>query len=339
MIMIKNAYENISSVSTKLLVQEALRRGIKVDHINSYQKEMAFLELSYKRHSEHIIGQRSSKTSATAFYAEKNKALAKDLLSRAGINISEGKLFSKKNAGKIYKFVEKIKYPIVVKKNNGNHGELVFVGINNKRECKEAVKKVFRKNDYVLVEKEFKGKDFRIIATRKKFLAATHREPTNVVGDGIHTIKELIKIKNSNPLRGGDESPLVKIKTDNILRKNLAKQKLNLRSTPSKNKKIYLRKNANISTGGDSIDVTNQIHPEFKKIAVRAVRAIPGLAYGGVDIMTNKNISEKPTIKNYVLIEINASPGISIHHFPFKGKARNVAKGIIDILFPETESK
>ena len=201
------------------------------------------------------------------------------------------------------------------------------------------IEKVLKRNKYVLVEKEFKGKDFRIVATRNKFLAATYREPANVIGDGIHSIRELIKIKNSDFLRGGDEQPLVKIKVNNEVKKNLSDQKLNSESVVLKGKKVYLRKNANISTGGDSIDVTDLIHPEFKKIAVCAVCAIPGLAYAGVDLMTNNDISQKPTKNSYVIIEMNSSPGISIHHFPYQGKPRNVAKGIIDILFPETKGK
>ena len=103
--------------------------------------------------------------------------------------------------------------------------------------------------------------------------------------------------------------------------------------------KIYLRNESSVSTGGDSIDVTDLVHPDLKKIAIKAVRAIPGLAYAGVDLMTNKDISKKPTKNSYIVLEINSSPGIDIHHFPFKGKSRDVAKGIIDILFPETKGK
>ncbi len=125
----------------------------------------------------------------------------------------------------------------------------------------------------------------------------TNRDPANVVGDGIHNIKELIKIKNSDPNRGKkNEKPLTKIKIDNITRQNLVEQNIKLNYIPAKGKKIYLRKESNISTGGDSIDVTDQVHSDLKKIAVASVKAIPGLAYAGVDLMTNKDISKKPII-------------------------------------------
>ena len=104
-----------------------------------------------------------------------------------------------------------------------------------------------------------------------------------------------------------------------------------------KGERIYLRKNSNLSTGGDSIDITDIIHPDFKKIAIKTIHAIPGIVYAGIDLMTDKDISKKPTRNNYIIIEMNLSPGIFMHHFPYKGRSRNVAKEIIDMLFPENK--
>ncbi len=338
--MIKNVPKSIKAISSTLLANEAIKRGIKVDHINDYQEEMAFLELSCRKHFEYIIGQKSSKTSAPASYAEGNKVLAKSLLSRRKISVAEGKSFHKNKINEAYEFIKTIGYPIVIKPFDGDHGNLVFIGLKNEKGCDEAIKKIIKKSKYVLIEEEFKGKEFRFITTTKKVLAVTYRDPANIIGDGIHNIKELVKIKNSDPMRGEkNEKPLVKIKIDNITKQNLIEQKINLDYIPVKGKKIYLRKESNISTGGDSIDVTDQVHPELKKIAVKSVRAIPGLAYAGVDLMTNKDISKKPTKNSYIIVELNSSPGIYPQHFPCQGKPRNVAKEIIDILFPETKGK
>ena len=340
--MKNNSIKSIKSISSILLANEAIKRGIKVNHINNYQKEMAFLELSYKNHFEYIIGQKISKTSAPASYAEENKALTKSLLQRANISVAKGKLFHRSKINEAYKFIKKIGYPVVIKPFDGTHGDLVFLGLKNKKDCDEAIMKIFKNSNYVLVEKEFRGEEFRIIATRNKFVAATNRIPANVTGDGVNTIKNLIKIKNNDPLRGDEDGfwkgkSLIKIKIDNIIKNNLKKKGLKLSSVIAKGKKIYLRKNSNLSTGGDSIDVTDIIHSGLKEIAVKTVRAIPGLAYAGIDLMVSKNISEKPTRENYIVVEINASPGIFMHHFPFKGKPRNVTGEIIDILFPETK--
>ena len=226
----------------------------------------------------------------------------------------------------------------MIKPFDGAHGDMVFIGLRNKKDCNEAIKKITKENDYILVEKEFKGKEFRFITTTKKVLAVTYREPANIVGDGVHNVRELVKIKNKDSKRGEkNEKPLTKIKIDNITKQNLTEQKIELDYIPNKGEKVYLRKESNISTGGDSIDVTDQVHPELKKIAVRSVRAIPGLAYAGVDLMSNKDVSKKPTKNSYIIVELNSSPGIYPQHFPYKGKPRNVAKGIIDILFPETK--
>ena len=331
---------SIKSISSVILAEEVLRRGITIDHINDYQEEMAFMELSYKGHYEYIIGQKSSQITSTADYATINKALAKSLLERAKISVVEGKLFSRKSIKEVYGYINKIGYPVVIKMVDGNQGRLVFVGLKNRKICEKAVKEVLRDNDYVLVEKYFHGKEYRILATKDKYVAATHREPANVVGDGIHSIGELIEIKNSDPRRGDSSLDIfVKIKIDDVARGKIAAEGLRLSSVLDKGKKLYLRSNSNISTGGDSIDVTDRVHPELRKIAVNIIRAIPGLAYGGIDIMTNQDVSLKPTKKSYVVLEVNSSPGISLHHYPYEGKPRNVAGEIIDMLFPETKNK
>ncbi len=333
----KYVIENIDIV---LIFEEAKKRGIKVKHINNYQNKEAFLELSYKKHFEYFVGEKSSKTSSVASYAVENKAVARSLLYREKISVSKGKLFEKDNIKAVYKFIKKIGYPIVVKKNNGAHGDLVFLGIKNKKTCDNAIEKVLKKNDYVLVEKEFDGKEYRLIATRNKLIAATNRIPANIAGDGVHNIKELIVLKNEDLRRGdGGQKPLTKIKIDDDIKQNLLKQNIDLNFVPLKGKIIYLRKNSNLSTGGDSVDITDRIHPAFKKIAVKAIRAIPGLAYAGIDLMTNRDISKKPTKSSYIIIELNSSPGFRMHHFPYKGKSQNVAKEIMDILFPETKNK
>ena len=325
---------------TKILSQEALKRGIKINYVEKFQRDIDFMEFSFKGHFEYIRGEKSSKTSCIASYTLEDKAQTKYLLSRKKISVATGKLFHRSKINEAYKFIKKIGYPLVIKINDGAHGDLVFIGINNKKDCEKAIACILKENNYFLIEKEFKGKEFRFITTTKKVLAATYRDPANVTGDGIHNIKELVKIKNSDPMRGEkNEKPLTKIKIDNITKQNLIEQRIKLDYIPNKEEKIYLRKESNISTGGDSIDVTDQVHPELKKIAVKAVRAIPGLAYAGVDLMTSKDISKKPTKNSYIIVELNASPGIYPQHFPYQGKPINVAKGIIDILFPETKGK
>ena len=321
-----------------LIAEEALKRGIKLRHINTYQEENAFMELRLKKHYEYIQGSKSSQTSVTADRIVENKALTKDFLRAKGVCFTEGRLFFCKDTEAIRKFCENIGYPVVVKKYNGTHGNLVFVGVENFREVEAVLKLHFCKEKYALVEKEFKGREFRFLATRSKVLAVAFRDPANVVGDGKSTIKELVRQKNQDPGRGLNYSkPLMTIEIDDLVKVKLRSQKLDIDSVISKGKKIYLRNNSNLSTGGDSIDVTDEVHSQFKRIAVKAVNAVPGLSYAGVDIMVKGDISKKPDQGSYAVLEMNSSPGIFMHHFPFAGEPRNVAGGIIDLLFPETK--
>ena len=332
--------KSIKSISSVLLAEEALQRGITVKHLNPYQDDEAFLELDYKKHREFIIGQRISKTSLEAYWILENKDLTKEFLRRNNINVAAGKVFEKNDFDKVVAYCEKIKFPVVVKPVAGAHGNLVFIGLNNRKDCNMAIKKIFQENDFILVEKEFEGKEFRFITTASKVLAVTYRDPANVVGDGAHNVRELIRIKNKDPKRGEkNERPLTKIKIDNITKRNLVEQNIKLDYIPIRGRKIYLRKESNISTGGDSIDVTDIVHPEFKKIAVMSVKAISKLACAGVDLMSNKDISKKPTKNSYIIVELNSSPGIYPQRFPYQGKSRNIAKEIINILFPETKVK
>lgn len=333
-----NIPKSIKKLSSIIIAHEAVRRGIKINHINRRQHGMACLELSYKGHVEYVLGQGSSKTSYPGYYAQKNKALAKILLSMANINVSKGELFSRENFNEAYDFADKIKYPVVAKPYDGSHGRMVYVGIKNKAKLKNAIDEILKVSEYVLIEEMFYGTEYRMIATRDKFIAATNRVPANVIGDGAHTVEELIRLKNMDPRRGeGHEKALLRIKIDKNVSETLKEQKMKLNSVIKKGKIVFLRKNSNISTGGDSVDVTDAVHPELKKIAVRVIRAIPGLEYGGIDVLTSKDISKKPTRKSYIVIEVNLSPMISMHHFPYEGKSRNVAKEVIDILFPETK--
>jgi len=330
--------ESIKMFSSRLLAEAALERGIKLNHINDYQEENAFIELRFKKHREYIQGSKSSQTSVTADRILENKMLTKDFLREKGICPTEGKLFLCGDTEDIRNFCEKITYPVVVKKFNGTHGDLVFVGMKNFAEVANVLKKYFSKEKYVLIEKEFKGREFRFIATRKKVLAVTFREPANIVGDGKSSVKELIVKKNEDPQRGLNYSkPLITIEVDDRVRAKLKIQKIDINSIITRGEKVYLRNNSNLSTGGDSVDFTDKVHPYFKKIAVKAVSAIPGLSYAGVDIMVKGDISQKPKDFSYAVLEMNPSPGIFMHHFPYEGRPRPVAEDIIDLLFPETK--
>lgn len=312
----------------RLIIKEALLRKIKVEKIDYLPDGGALFELSYKGHIEYVSKRFTSKTCTFAARCTSDKNLTKIFLRKAGLNMPRSKVFYKGEMKTALEFIDEIGYPVVIKMNNGEDGKNVFVGMDNAEESKKAIRKIIKTGDRFLVEKEFKGKEFRLLASRDKFIAATGRTPAYVLGDGKHNIRELVKAKFHH---------LEKVKIDYVLKEYLAKQGLDLEFVPAENHQVFIRKTASISTGGERIDVTDQVHPEIKKIAVKTVRAIPGLLYGGVDLISNQDISKKPTKNSYAIIEVNSWPGLELHHNLSFGKSRNVVKEIVDILFPETK--
>lgn len=334
--------EQFNYFSTYLIGKEAEKRGVKAKRFfaNGILSKTSAMLLKYKNHEEVIIGQRTSKTDCIAFWIQHNKALAKFFFKKAGIQVTPGEVFHYKETDKILEYADKIGYPVVIKPLAGIQGKKVFLGINSREEVKNILQEFIQGNfKKVLIEKEFKGKEYRIFATKDKYVAAIARIPANVTGDGTHTIEELVEIKNKDPRRGeGHQKSLVKIKIDKTAQDFLKQQNKGLSYVPQEGEQVFLRANSNLSTGGDSIDVTDAIHPEVKKLAVKIIRSIPGLAYAGIDYLTT-DITKKPNKNNYIVIEVNDSPMISMHHIPYEGKTRDVAKEIVDMIFPETVVK
>lgn len=328
--------DQFKHLSTYLIAKEAENRGVKVEKIvtHGFYADGSLLKFDLGDHVEYMVGQRTTKTDSVAYWLQKNKYYTKIFLRKSGLSVSDGEVFRSTQFAEIAEYARDIGYPVVAKKIGGTHGSDVYVNITNEENLRMVVSKF---SSSILIEKMFEGTEYRMFATRDRFVAATKRIPANVTGDGINTIEKLVEIKNSDPRRSdGYSSGLMTIKLDEHVESVLAKQGLTLLSIPTAGEMVLLRENSNLSTGGDSIDVTDHMHPEVKRLAVEAILSVPGLAYGGVDFLTNKDISEKPSSDSYVIIEINDSPMISMHHFPYEGQPRDAAGAIVDIMFPET---
>lgn len=181
----------------------------------------------------------------------------------------------------------------------------------------------------------FTGTEFRVLTNREKVLAVLKRVPANIVGDGESNIQKLIKQKNKHPSRQPDTvgPSHLPIRIDKKLKQNLEEQGLDLRSVPNKGAQIFLRKVSNISRGGDGIDVTDTVHPSVKDIALKTIRAIPGLEFAGIDFMTT-DVTAEQNNSTYIIVEINSSPGFDIHDMPYTGKNRQTAAAFLRLLFP-----
>lgn len=254
----------------------------------------------------------------------KDKDYADFFMRKMGYPTVRGKAFysnawakllgSKRNIDAAYAYARKLGLPVVVKPNSGSHGEGVFL-VRNKREFYRAMRFIFKENRVALVQHVVYGKDYRIVVLDKQVISAYERIPLSVVGDGSSSISELLK-KKQKRFRAGSRDTRIKLDDMRIAHK-LGVQKLALRSVPERGKRVYLLDNANLSSGGEALDVTKPIHADFKKMAVKLTRDM-GLRLSGVDIMVSGDIRQKP--KKYWILEINAAPGLD--HYVKTGRAQ-----------------
>ncbi len=223
-------------------------------------------------------------------------------------------LKSKRTIGAGYIYAKRLGFPVIVKPNGGSQGVGVAL-VNSKEEFYRAMRFVFKRDRVALVQHVVRGKDYRIVVLDKKIISAYERIPLSVTGDGRLSIEKLF-LKKKKYFNKIDRDINVEI-SDPRIKEKLKRQHFNLKSILSKGKQVFLLDNANLSTGGDSVDVTNVIHPLFKKLAIQLTRDM-GLRMCGVDLMIAGDIREKP--KKYWVLEVNAAPGLD--HYVTTGKAQ-----------------
>ncbi|KKW47085.1 MAG: cyanophycin synthetase [Candidatus Kaiserbacteria bacterium GW2011_GWA2_58_9] len=221
---------------------------------------------------------------------------------------------SRRNNAAAYRYARKLGFPVIVKPNEGSHGAGVFL-VNDKREFMRAMRHIFKGDRVALVQRVVRGRDYRIVVLDRQVISAYERIPLSVVGDGRSSIKELLK-RRQKRFRAASRDTRIRLDDIRIAHK-LGVQKLALRSVPERGKQVFLLDNANLSSGGDAVDVTKPIHPEFKKIAVELTRDM-GLRLCGVDLMVAGDIRQAP--KKYRVLEVNAAPGLD--HYVKQGRAQ-----------------
>lgn len=336
-----SGYENGHQITQTplLILSEADRLGISWRELPGSR----IIELSYKGKLNYFRAQDPFNTSYVGWYAVQYKDVTKNLLNEHGIMTPKGYTIEKKDPIEHWRLVfNSLSKPLVVKPNNGAQGKGVFMNISDFEDFKVKVVKSLENFDdefaAVVVEEMFQGSEYRVLVTRKKIIGITNRVPANVVGDGESTIEALIKKKNSDPRRKDDPTAaLVTIKVDENVLKCLADKSLSIHSVPALNEQVLLRYNSNISTGGDSIDYTEKAHESVRKIAMQTIHAIPGLEICGIDFMS-KDILAEQNRDTYRIVEVNHSPGFSIHDMPYEGKNRHAAREFLNLLFPELEN-
>jgi len=322
-------------VSTAALAGAARRRGIPVRRVG----DLSLLRLGYGSHRRLVWAALTDQTSAVGVDIACDKVLAKQLLADAGIPVPPGTVaWSAEEAVAAF---AKLGPPVVVKPRSGNQGGGVTVGVTMAEKTAEAYRRASVAGPAVIVEKYMPGTDYRVLVVEGRMAAAARVRAPAVTGDGVHDIAALVEAANADPRRGeGHARPLTKIPLDGEALACLAAQGLDPGCVPGPGEAVRLRRNANLSTGGCSTDVTDLVHPDVAALCCR-VAALTGLDVCGVDVRL-PDISAPPrgslpgqrAAWTGAVLEVNASPGLRMHLEPSTGRGRDVASAILDRLFP-----
>ncbi|MEJ7768233.1 MAG: cyanophycin synthetase [Chitinophagaceae bacterium] len=314
--------------STGSIVDEAVKRGIPFIRLNKH----SLVQLGYGINQKRVRATIAGSTSSIAVDIAGDKEETKNLLGAAQIPVPGGSIVH--SAEELKEAIEDIGYPAVLKPIDGNHGKGATTNITTWEQALKALSaaKVYSRS--VICEKFITGFDFRLLVINYKFICAALRTPASVTGDGIHTIKWLIDETNKDPKRGyGHEKVLTQIKPDSFTDKMLHDKNYTLETVPAQDELVLLKPTANLSTGGTSTDVTEEVHPVNIFLAERIAKII-GLDICGIDIMAPD--LKKPLFENGgAVLEVNAAPGFRMHIEPAAGLPRNVAEPVIDMLFPK----
>lgn len=314
--------------STGSIVYAAVARGIPYRRLT----EGSMVQFGWGSKQRRIQAAETDRTSAVAESIAQDKELTKTLLQSAGVPVPVGRPVS--SAEDAWAAAGEIGGAVVVKPQDGNQGKGVTVNLTTREQIERAYAAAFKISDEVLVERYLQGHDHRILVVGDKVIAAARREPPMVIGDGVHTVRELVEQVNKDPRRGtGHATSLTKIRFDDIALARLAEDGLTADSIPTKGQRVILRNNANLSTGGTATDVTDDVHPDFAARAVAAAQMV-GLDIAGVDIVCN-NVLRPLEEQGGGIVELNAAPGLRMHLQPSFGKGRPVGEAIIANMFEE----
>lgn len=318
--------------TNELILAEARRLGMEAEKVPF----TGVYRLKYEGVEKFFNSQIPSETSSCAFYICNRKRVTRNILDQAGISVVKGYLLTENDeVHAIERVFESLHKPLVVKPNSNARGENVYLNVATLEECTKLVDKLVDEGNDVLVEEMFTGEEYRILVTRDKVLSVIYRIPANVVGDGVSTIEELVMRKNNDPKRELSNT-LQPILLDAESEEYLEGQGFELGSVVDKGQQVFLRDHSplDISLGGDTIDVTNEIHPSVRDVALQIIKAIPGLSLAGIDFMCTDIYSELSK-ESYRVIEVNASPALDWQQFPYVGEERNLAFEFLKVMYPQ----
>ncbi len=313
--------------STGSIVEEAESRGIPWIRLNKY----SLCQLGYGANQKRIQATVTSETSSIGVELACDKEDTKFLLERAEIEVPRGDIISRESS--LEAACKYVGFPLVIKPIDGNHGRGITVDINSIEDAHEAFKMAKQVSGRVIVEKFITGEDYRFLVINYQLVAVAKRSPAHVIGNGKHTIEELVAEVNKDPRRGyGHEKELTAITINELTQTIIKDAGYNVDSVLAEGEKLILKDTANLSTGGTAEDMTDIVHPANVSMAERISKIID-LDICGIDVMTS-DISKPLSETGGAILEVNAGPGFRMHLAPTTGLPRNVAAPVVDKLFP-----
>lgn len=316
--------------STGSIVQEAVRRGIPAIRLDPGR---SLVQLGHGKYQKRIWATVTSETPNIAVDVASNKELTNRLMHEIGIPVPRSVVV--RTEDQAVRQAERLGYPVVIKPLDGNHGRGVFINLANEEEVREFYPSALAeaRGNSIIVETFIPGKDYRILVVNNQVVAVAERVPAHVVGDGRHNVQELIDITNSDPRRGvGHEKILTRIVVDSQTMEVLERDNRTLETVPENGEFVQLKLTGNMSTGGTSIDRTDDIHPDNIEIARQAAMVV-GLDIAGIDFIC-EDIAESAREQHAAIVEVNAGPGFRMHTNPTEGHPRHVGRAVVDMIFP-----
>jgi len=327
--LIRLAERRAFGPSTQAILDEAASRDIPWIRLNEY----SLVQLGWGRYQQRIRATMTSRTSSLAVDIAGDKDMTRRLLAAAGLPVPRGETVTTEDEA--VAAAKRIGFPVVTKPLDGNHGRGVGLDLRTERDVRRGFERAAKeaRRGQVVVESLVTGNDYRVLVIGGRMVAVAQRVPAHVIGDGAHTVAELVEIANQDPRRGiGHEKVLTRIRVDDEAVALVAKQGYAMDDVPPEGAFVKLAATGNMSTGGISIDRTWEAHEENVEIAEEAAQVI-GLDVAGIDFLV-PDISQPVRETGGAIVEVNAAPGFRMHTHPTEGEPQFVAKHVVDLLFP-----
>jgi cyanophycin synthetase len=315
--------------STQALLDEAALRDIPYIRLN----EQSLVQLGHGIHQRRIRATMTSQTSSLGVDIASDKKLTNKLLAGTGVPVPRAEVVRSEDEAATA--AESIGFPVAVKPLDGNHGRGVILNLGDVAAVRVAydVARSQSRNGGVVVESFLTGSDYRCLVIGGVLRAVAQRVPAHVIGDGKHALTELVELTNADPRRGiGHEKVLTRITVDEESVTYAREQGFEMADVPPRGVRVFMKRTGNMSTGGISIDRTDEIHPDNAEIAELAARVV-GLDIAGIDFIC-PDIGVPVRETGGGIVEVNAAPGFRMHTNPTEGDPQYVAKPVIDMLFP-----